>query len=158
MYKRFEGWSTSCDESRVILSLMVYLRVVTKFLRHFFYRLKVSWCFYNLEGINVIFCPFMEVTNKCKVFFSFWSWYFKVSGAIQNVFEAFLYCLCAFLHFFAINVIFSHYPVVTKGRKVVFWYSSQYSKLIGESWKKIKEFDILFMCVIWLFEDFSAFT
>ena len=109
-------------------------------LQCFWVIFSIVWQFFGVSTIwrelTSYFALLWKLRTNVKFFFSFWSWYSKVIGAIRNVFEAFLYCLCAFLHFFAINIIFSHYPVVTKGRKVLFWYSSQYSKVIGESWKK----------------------
>ncbi|KAG5610349.1 hypothetical protein H5410_021630 [Solanum commersonii] len=77
----------------------------------------------------------------------------KVICASQNFLERFFYCLCVFLDFLiilGIYIIFGHFWAVTKRSKVLFCYSSRYSKVVGASQQKIDAF----FCIVCVFLDF----
>ncbi|KAG5619519.1 hypothetical protein H5410_004737 [Solanum commersonii] len=63
---------------------------------------------------------------------------------VKKILRRFVYCLCVFLDFSAIYVIFGHFWELTKRSKVLFSYSSRYSMVIGASRNIIKAFFVLF--------------
>ncbi|KAG5619518.1 hypothetical protein H5410_004736 [Solanum commersonii] len=128
------------------------------------------------RSIYVIFGHFWAMTKRSKKYFSYSSRYSKFIGGSQIFLMRFLYCLCVFLGFLAISgnlsnirpfssnyknkpfwsiyVIFGHFRVVSKRSKVLFCYSSRYSKVICASQKK---FHVFFFIVYVYFLIFGLF-
>ena len=129
-------------------------------MRLFLYNFCVSWFFNHFGGIYVMSGHFWVVMKKVK-------FYSIVPHDIQRslvqviiFFEVFLHCLCVFLDnltILSVYVIFAHFGAIIKSSKLLFHYSSRYSKVIVQV-KKIEVFFVFLMCVSWIIDYFCVFT
>lgn len=120
----------------------------------------VSWFFVYYGALASYSVIFGKLWKKVK-------FYSIVPHDIQRslvqviiFFEVFLHCLCVFLDnltILSVYVIFAHFGAIIKSSKLLFHYSSRYSKVIVQV-KKIEVFFVLLMCVSWIIDYFCVFT